>query len=61
VTFDWLIADRKGNIRMPGMIAPITNTGLRPKRSAAIAHRGIAINATTLVRIATQSIVLRGM
>jgi hypothetical protein len=37
---------------------PVISTGLRPTRSASAAHAGIAASATTLVTIATHSIVV---
>ena len=39
--------------------APKMNTGLRPMRSASIAHAGMATSATTLATMATHSIVVR--
>ena len=38
--------------------APKMNTGLRPMRSERVAHAGIAASATTLVAIATHSMVV---
>ena len=43
----------------PLPIAPKMNTGLRPMRSASIAHSGSAPSATTLAEIETHSIVVR--
>ncbi len=37
---------------------PAISTGLRPTRSASAAHAGMAASATTLVTIATHSIVV---
>ena len=38
---------------------PKMNTGLRPMRSASVAHAGIAASATTFAAIETHSIVVR--
>jgi hypothetical protein len=59
--FVWLIAHRYANINRPDASAPKMKTGLRPTRSASIAHNGIAISATIFVRIATHSIVVRSI
>ena len=52
------MAARYANIRAPLPSAPKMNTGLRPMRSASVAHAGMATSATALVTMATHSIVV---
>src|ERR671938_599507 len=49
---------RYANMSAPLPIAPKMNTGLRPTRSASVAHAGIVARATRFAEMDTHSIVV---